>query len=122
MTYRTIDAVIGTADLVQQRAIIDRIAGEQRAGDRLRETDAPRRMARQMQDFKMPVTEIDNISFLDDFRDGRNSNAVVGHLSVGIRKGGDQIVIERIAEIVVSTNRGIAQYRRLERAALARLA
>ncbi|KDR27057.1 hypothetical protein BG57_23705 [Caballeronia grimmiae] len=76
-------------------------------------------MAWQMQDLEVPVTEIDNIPFLDDFRDGRRSHAVVRHLVIGTWKSGYQIAIKRIAPFVVSTNRGIAQYRSQKRAVLA---
>ncbi len=50
---------------IEQRAVIDRVSGKKDTAARFPETDAPRRMSRQMHDFQRAIAKIDYVAFLE---------------------------------------------------------
>src|SRR5690348_11212778 len=88
---------IGMAELVEQRPVIDRVAREQRACPSLKEADAARRMARQVQDLETAVADIDDAAFLDDPRRRRWAEAIAREVIARMRQRSDEILVHRIA-------------------------
>ena len=56
---------VGAGAVLDQRAVIDDVAGEQDAGSALEQGDATGRMAGRVDDLEHPVAEIDHIAVVE---------------------------------------------------------
>src|SRR5262245_25557728 len=84
-------SAIGVIGIIDQRAVIDDVAGEEDAGPCLEERDAARRVSRGVDDLEGAVSEIDQIAMAEKARRRCRCDAIGGSVPAA-RRGNEHLI------------------------------